>query len=92
MNATIKDVAKHANVSIATVSRIINKKPGFSLETEQKVLEAIQTLGYRPNALARGLINKDTQTIGVLFLQFPLCLPQKSLAESKSMQTKWDQA
>ncbi|RDI36890.1 LacI family DNA-binding transcriptional regulator [Falsibacillus pallidus] len=67
MSATIKDVAKHANVSIATVSRIINKKPGFSPETEQKVLDSIQALGYQPNALARGLINKDTQTIGVLF-------------------------
>ncbi|RBW69829.1 LacI family DNA-binding transcriptional regulator [Bacillus taeanensis] len=67
MNPTIKDVAKKANVSIATVSRILNKQPGYSVKTKERVLEAIKELGYQPNAVARGLINKRTQTIGVLF-------------------------
>lgn len=66
MNPTIKDVAKKANVSIATVSRILNDKPGFSENTKNKVLKTIDELGYHPNAIARGLVNKKTQTIGVL--------------------------
>ncbi|MDQ0202061.1 LacI family DNA-binding transcriptional regulator [Neobacillus ginsengisoli] len=66
MNSTIKDVARKANVSIATVSRILNNKTGFSEKTKKKVLRVIEELGYQPNALARGLINKNTQTIGVL--------------------------
>jgi LacI family transcriptional regulator len=67
LNPTIKDVAREANVSIATVSRIINGLPGYSEDTKKKVEKAIVTLGYQPNAIARGLINKRTQTIGVLF-------------------------
>ncbi|WP_077624504.1 LacI family DNA-binding transcriptional regulator [Sediminibacillus massiliensis] len=67
MIPTIKDVAKHADVSIATVSRILNSQTGYSEKTKQKVLNSIKELGYQPNAVARGLINKKTQTIGVLF-------------------------
>lgn len=67
MPYTIKDVAKKANVSIATVSRILNNQPGYSEKTKVKVLQAIQELGYQPNAVARGLINKRTHTIGILF-------------------------
>lgn len=67
MSYTIKDVAKKANVSIATVSRILNNKPGYSKKTKEKVLQVIEELGYHPNAVARGLINKRTHTIGVLF-------------------------
>ncbi|WP_158738254.1 LacI family DNA-binding transcriptional regulator [Alteribacillus sp. YIM 98480] len=68
MNPTIKDVAKHANVSIATVSRILNStSAGYSEGTKKRVKAAIEELGYKPNAVARGLINNKTQTIGVLF-------------------------
>ncbi|WP_043934718.1 LacI family DNA-binding transcriptional regulator [Bacillus sp. EB01] len=67
MAYTIKDVAKKANVSIATVSRILNGQPGYSAKTKQKVLQVIEDLGYQPNAVARGLINNKTHTIGVLF-------------------------
>ncbi|WP_153463003.1 LacI family DNA-binding transcriptional regulator [Sediminibacillus terrae] len=68
MKPTIKDVAKHANVSIATVSRILNHTSvGYSAKTEKLVMEAVKELDYRPNAVARGLINNKTQTIGVLF-------------------------
>jgi LacI family transcriptional regulator len=66
MTYTIKDVAKKANVSIATVSRVLNNQGGYSPKTKEKVLSAIKELGYQPNALARGLINKRTETIGIL--------------------------
>ena len=64
--ATIKDVAKLACVSISTVSRVLNSPENVSEEKRERVLEAIEQLDYRPNALARGLIFKRTQTIGVL--------------------------
>jgi LacI family transcriptional regulator len=67
MSYTIKDVARKANVSIATVSRVLNDQGGYSPKTKEKVLSAIKELGYQPNALARGLINKRTKTIGILF-------------------------
>ncbi|MEK3889781.1 LacI family DNA-binding transcriptional regulator [Bacillus sp. FSL K6-3431] len=67
MSNTITDVAKKANVSIATVSRILNNQKGYSEKTKKKVLQVIEELGYEPNAIARGLINKKTETIGVLF-------------------------
>lgn len=67
MSYTIKDVAKKANVSIATVSRILNNQKGYSEKTKLKVMQVIEELGYEPNAIARGLINKKTETIGVLF-------------------------
>ncbi|MDA3832901.1 MAG: substrate-binding domain-containing protein [Spirochaetales bacterium] len=62
----ISDVAKHAGVSIATVSRIINNLPGYTEKTRVKVEKAIIDLGYKPNAMARGLVNNKTDTIGVL--------------------------
>ncbi|MBY0011549.1 LacI family DNA-binding transcriptional regulator [Paenibacillus typhae] len=67
MNPTIKDVAQKANVSIATVSRVLHNLGGYSDKTKQKVDQTIKELKYQPNAIARGLINKRTQTIGVLF-------------------------
>jgi len=67
MNPTIKDVAQKANVSIATVSRVLNNLGGYSDKTRQKVNTAIKEIGYQPNAIARGLINKRTHTIGVMF-------------------------
>ncbi|MCF6092790.1 LacI family transcriptional regulator [Microaerobacter geothermalis] len=66
MKPTIKDVAKLANVSIATVSRVINNSPLVTEETKRLVHRAIRELGYEPNALARGLVNRKTNTIGVL--------------------------
>ena len=66
MKATIKYVATRANVSVATVSRVVNNLDGYSDETKEKVLEAIKELGYQRNAIARGLVTKTTKTIGVL--------------------------
>jgi LacI family transcriptional regulator len=67
MVPTIRDVAKKANVSVATVSRILNGLTGYSEKTKVKVLKAIEEMGYHPNAIARSLNNRRTQTIGVLF-------------------------
>ncbi|MCD1259606.1 substrate-binding domain-containing protein [Paenibacillus athensensis] len=66
MKTTIKDVAKLANVSISTISRVMNSPEIVAPEKRQRVLEAIEQLRYHPNALARGLIFKKTKTIGVL--------------------------
>lgn len=66
MKPTIKDVAKKADVSIATVSRILNKLGGYSSGTEEKVNKVIKEMNYEPNAVARGLVSRKTRTIGVL--------------------------
>jgi LacI family transcriptional regulator len=66
MNVTIYDVAREASVSMATVSRVVNGNPNVKPTTRKKVLEAIERLGYRPNAVARGLASKKTTTVGVI--------------------------
>lgn len=63
---TIYDVAREANVSMATVSRVVNGNPNVKPATRKKVLEVIRSLGYRPNAVARGLASKKTTTVGVV--------------------------
>ena len=52
---TIRDVAKHAGVSIATVSRVINESGFVSEELRSVVLKAMQDLHFQPSALAKGL-------------------------------------
>ncbi|MGF1775475.1 substrate-binding domain-containing protein [Vibrio nomapromontoriensis] len=64
--ATIKDVAKEAGVSVATVSRVINKSPKASAASIASVTTAMKKLGYRPNANARALVSQSTNTVGVL--------------------------
>ncbi|MCR9685792.1 substrate-binding domain-containing protein [Vibrio antiquarius] len=64
--ATIKDVAKEAGVSVATVSRVINKSPKASQSSVESVTKAMSKLGYRPNAAARALVSQSTNTMGVL--------------------------
>ncbi len=66
MSAKIKDVAAEANVSIATVSRVINDIPLVNEETRVRVLDAIKKTGYKPNAIARSLKLQKTNTIGVI--------------------------
>jgi|SRR5690625_10658 len=66
MNVTIYDVAREANVSMATVSRVVNRNPNVKPATRKKVLKVIEELGYRPNAVARGLASKKTTTVGVI--------------------------
>jgi LacI family transcriptional regulator, galactose operon repressor len=63
---TIADVARRANVSIATVSRVLNASTPVQPETAQRVMTAIQELNYKPRPAARMLVNRRTDTIGLL--------------------------
>ncbi|MCX7795495.1 MAG: LacI family transcriptional regulator [bacterium] len=63
---TIYDVAKKAGVSAMTVSRVINGKKDVKPETRDKVLKAIEELGYVPNSLARSFVLQKTKTIGLV--------------------------
>lgn len=64
---TRDDVARHAGVSPATVSYVVNNGPRpVAMETRQKVLQAIKDLGYRPNAVARNLRRQRTTTLGLI--------------------------
>lgn len=63
---TIYDVAREAGVSMATVSRVVNGNPNVKPTTRKKVLDVIDRLDYRPNAVARGLASKKTTTVGVI--------------------------
>lgn len=63
---TIYDVAREAKVSMATVSRVVNGNANVKQETKEKVEAVIEQLGYRPNAVARGLASRRTTTIGVV--------------------------
>lgn len=64
MSITIKDIASHAEVSIATVSRVINNNYTVSQEIKERVYKAISELNYYPNFVARSLKNDSTFTIG----------------------------
>lgn len=66
MAASIKDVAREAGVSIATVSRVINKVDVVNEETKKKVLEAIDKLSYSPNIVAQSLKTNRSKSIGIL--------------------------
>lgn len=63
---TIIHVAQACDVSTQTVSRVINNRTDVSPATRQRVLDAIQRLNYQPNALARSLIHRRTNTLGVV--------------------------
>src|SRR5712692_6014134 len=63
---TIEDVARHAQVAVGTVSRVINDSPGVKPATRQRVLAAIDALHYSPNLIARSMISRRTGSIGVI--------------------------
>jgi len=66
LNLTIRDVAKAANVSPSTVSRVLNDNPRISDITKKKVLEVIKELNYHPNNLARNFANQRSKMIGLI--------------------------
>lgn len=70
MSATIKDVAKLANVSISTVSRVVNNSKPVSPDAKKRVLDAIEELNYKPNEIARSLVTKRSNIIGVIVEDF----------------------
>ena len=63
---TIKDVARLAGVSLATVSRVANNNPNVSEKTHNKVSTVMRNIGYTPNANARALVKQKTTTMGVV--------------------------
>lgn len=64
--STIKDIARIAGVSIATVSRVVNNGPKVGFKTREKVGQVMKDLGYTPNANARALVTQKSTTIGVV--------------------------
>ncbi len=64
---TIRDVAHHANVAMTTVSRVLNNEPNVRQETRDRVLNSVQTLGYKPNISARNLASTHSYCIGMFY-------------------------
>jgi DNA-binding LacI/PurR family transcriptional regulator len=88
--ATIRDVAKKADVGVGTVSRVLNDNPSVSEATREKVLHAIDELDFQPNPIARQLSIGRTLTIGIIlpYLTIPSYIErlrgvQKTLADSE---------
>lgn len=69
------DVARAAQVSQKTVSRVVNREPNVSPEVRSRVLEAIASLGFRPNSAARALVTNRTRTIGMVSIGSSLLGP-----------------
>ena len=65
---TIRDVARLAGVSVATVSRVLNNSALVSPDTREAVMKAVTQLGYRPNANAQALATQVSDTIGVVVM------------------------
>src|SRR5579859_88470 len=66
MGLTIRDVAKAAGVSTATVSNVLNKTGKVGPHTHRQVLLTVKRLGYFPNAHARHLASRDSRTLGII--------------------------
>ncbi|MGL5069426.1 MAG: LacI family DNA-binding transcriptional regulator [Sarcina sp.] len=66
MKITIKEVAKEANVSTSTVSRVLSNNSSISDETKKRVRETVERLNYKPNLAARSLVSKKKRMIGVV--------------------------
>ncbi|WP_173916974.1 LacI family DNA-binding transcriptional regulator [Halobacillus sp. Marseille-Q1614] len=66
MGVTIKDVAKAAGVAPSTVSRVIADSPRISPATKRKVKKIMKDMGYHPNANARNLASRSTQSLGIV--------------------------
>lgn len=76
---TIKQVAKVAGVSTQTVSRVINDRPDVAPDTRERILTAIDELGYQPSALARSLIQQRSYTLGVVTAGLKQIGPSRTL-------------
>jgi DNA-binding LacI/PurR family transcriptional regulator len=77
--AVMVDVARLAGVSHQTVSRVLNGHPSVRPDTKDRVLRAVSELGYRPNALARGLAKRRSRVLGVVSFDTILFGPASTL-------------
>ena len=66
MSTTLADIAKRANVSASTVSRVISNHPDISEDTRKNVLKIMEEMKYQPNIIARSLARNSSKTIGVV--------------------------
>ena len=66
MGLTLEDIAREANVSPSTVSRVISNHPNISAATRKKVLKIMEKMNFQPNIVARSLASNSTKTIGVV--------------------------
>lgn len=64
--ATLSDIAKQLNISVSTVSRALHDHPAINKNTKKKVVQLADKLNYQPNMLALSLLNKTTNTIGII--------------------------
>lgn len=65
---TIREVAQRAQVSVSTVSQILNGNPHYvGADKRERVLQAVADLQYRPNAIARSMVKQRTRTVGMIF-------------------------
>lgn len=92
MPATIRDVARVANVGVGTVSRVLNNSPAVREETRQKVLAVIDELDYTPNPIARRLSTGQTLTIGVIlpYLTLPSYISRLRGVQSVLANSEYD--
>ncbi|TWW01952.1 LacI family DNA-binding transcriptional regulator [Chitinophaga pinensis] len=72
---TIVDIAEELKLSISTVSRALNNHPNISVKTKEKVKKMANKLGYRPNAMAAGLRNSRSRTIGLVVPRISMFFP-----------------
>ncbi len=91
-NTTIYDVAGKAGVSLATVSRVMNNPEKVNAETRDRVLKVIKELGYRPNAIARGLASRKTTTIGIIMADISRASTSQLLTGIVDIAKKYDYA
>jgi LacI family transcriptional regulator len=63
---TLKDVALESGVTVSTVSKVVNNRPDVGAEVRRRVLETIETMGFRPNPVARGLRTQRSDTIAIV--------------------------
>ena len=77
---SIRDVARLADVSYQTVSRVLNDHPSVRPETRQRILEVMEQLQYRPNLAARALVTSRSHTIGILAAGSSMYGPASSIA------------
>lgn len=91
-NTTIYDVAGAAKVSLATVSRVMNNPEKVNPETREKVLKVIKELGYRPNAIARGLASRKSTTVGIVMADVSRAATSQLLGGIIDIAKKYDYA